>query len=265
VVVDEGSTNGTFVGAERVPPNTSRVVRSGDAVRVGRLWLVIQLDHGPVTRDVAAATRDLALALVARALAAGGVEQRPRVRVVEGADSGASVVLAIGDRDYVVGRGANCHLALADADVSREHTAFVLRGGAVLVRDLASKNGTWLDGERLPSEREVSWRQPQMLRIGQTLLVLEEPLDEQLGPALADAERAPDEPLDDPPDATPPPPPMPGRLPLDSAPSPPSAEPVPARRRMPARWWTLLDVAVMSAALLVLAASLAGLVWLLRR
>src|SRR5580693_7280588 len=67
VVVDEGSTNGTFVGSVRVAAQTSRIVRSGDRVRVGRAWLEIRIDLAPITRDVAAATRDIALALVSRA------------------------------------------------------------------------------------------------------------------------------------------------------------------------------------------------------
>src|SRR5580700_9850795 len=46
VVVDEGSTNGTFVGDVRVAPRTSRLVRSGDRVRVGRLWLELRLEPG---------------------------------------------------------------------------------------------------------------------------------------------------------------------------------------------------------------------------
>src|SRR5271165_3569132 len=51
LVVDEGSTNGTFVGDVRVAPRMSRIVRSGDWVRVGRVWLRLSMDPVPVTRD----------------------------------------------------------------------------------------------------------------------------------------------------------------------------------------------------------------------
>src|SRR6516162_9026104 len=61
VLVDEGSTNGTFVGGVRVAARTSRIVRTGDLVRLGRMWLEMRIDHRPITRDVAAATRELAL------------------------------------------------------------------------------------------------------------------------------------------------------------------------------------------------------------
>src|SRR5580693_7377578 len=94
VVFDEGSTNGTFVGSVRIAPRTSRIVRSGDLVRVGRIWLELRIDQSPVTRDVAAATRDLALALVSQAMAAMGTDRTPKVRVVEGRNQGAVLALA---------------------------------------------------------------------------------------------------------------------------------------------------------------------------
>src|SRR5208282_5290115 len=49
VVVDEGSANGTFVGGVRVAPRTSRIVRAGDLVRLGRVWVELHFDPTPVT------------------------------------------------------------------------------------------------------------------------------------------------------------------------------------------------------------------------
>jgi pSer/pThr/pTyr-binding forkhead associated (FHA) protein len=264
VLVDEGSTNGTFVGVERVAPHTSRPVRSGDTVRVGRLLLVLQIDHGPSTRDVAGATRDLALALVARAMAAGGTDRSPRVRVAEGADAGSVLVLAEEDRDYLVGRAAHCDLALADADTSREHTAVARRNGVVVVRDLGAKNGTWLAGGRLAASQELPWRASQSVQVGRTVLMLEEPL----GLALAELEGAPDEVIVEAaasmPQAT-----LPAASPASSAHSgvaPGSVSaPGPRHRPLLAMRWTPADIAVMGAALCILVASLIGLLWLLRR
>src|SRR5580700_7431186 len=122
VVVDEGSTNGTFVGDVRVAPRTSRIVRSGDMVRIGRLWLELLVEPGAmVTRDLAVLTRDLALALVSQELAALGEELTMKVRVLEGQDQGAVLVLGEEGRPYLVGRAKHCDLALTDQDTSREH------------------------------------------------------------------------------------------------------------------------------------------------
>src|SRR5208283_1245985 len=101
--------------------HTSRIVRSGDSVRIGRVSLELRIDQGPVTRDVAAATRDLALALVSQAMAARGEDLTVRICVVEGNDQGAALALALERRAYVLGRGPECDLPLSDADASRAH------------------------------------------------------------------------------------------------------------------------------------------------
>jgi pSer/pThr/pTyr-binding forkhead associated (FHA) protein len=269
-VIDEGSTNGTYVGDVRIAARTSRAVRSGDKVRVGRVWIELRIDQTPATRDVAAATRDLALALVSRAMDAMGTDPTLRVRVVEGRDVGAVLPLVEEGRTYVVGRAAQCDLALTDSDCSREHVHLVLRAGAVMLRDRAAKNGTFVGESRVADDREVPWRSTTMVRIGRTVLALEDPVTL----ALADLERAADEPLA--PDAEPGPAlgdAATGAAPTSSggeaevAPSLPLA-PVPARATGAAgkarSRWSVTDTLVMTAALSVLALSLAGLVWLLR-
>jgi pSer/pThr/pTyr-binding forkhead associated (FHA) protein len=271
VVVDEGSTNGTFVGGVRVAPRTSRIVRSGDMVRLGRVWVELRIDQTPVTRDVAAATRDLALALVADALAAAGTDRTMRVRVVEGRDQGTTLALAEEGRPYVLGRAAECDLPLADVDASREHAVVLRRASVVAVRDLGAKNGTWLGETRIASDGETVWRPTQMMQIGRTVLALEEPL----GDALARIEGAPDEAIPADEKVEPPPPeapavPAPASASLEREPS--SDAPVaaiaaqqpasPTRRRRGG--WSVADFMVMAAALGVLALSIFVLAWLLR-
>jgi pSer/pThr/pTyr-binding forkhead associated (FHA) protein len=274
ILVDEGSTNGTFVGDVRIASRTSRIIRSGDAVRVGRVWLELRVEQAPITREIGAATRDLALAMVSQAMAALGNDLTPRVRVVEGADQGAALVLIEEGRSYVLGRGAKCDLPLSDGDTSREHVRVTRRGGGVFARDLGAKNGTWLGDGRSPPNQDVAWRPAQMMRIGRTVLALEEPI----GEALARIESAPDEAMS----ASDPIRPVsraisssnsaaavePGvgtgaRETATAAPMaqlPPQGE---GSRKAPARF-SITDVAVMATAIGVLVLSIAGLVWLLR-
>jgi pSer/pThr/pTyr-binding forkhead associated (FHA) protein len=49
----------------------------------------------------------------------------------------------------VVGRGADCDFIVAFHGVSRRHAEIVVRDGTILVRDLASRNGTFIDGDRI--------------------------------------------------------------------------------------------------------------------
>jgi pSer/pThr/pTyr-binding forkhead associated (FHA) protein len=269
-LLDEGSANGTFVGGVRLSPRTPRIVKTGDLVRIGRVWLEIRIDQTPPTRDLAAATRDLALALVGQAMRALGDDTTPKVRVVEGQDAGATLALEEEGRLYIAGRDEACDLPLEDTDASREHVRFVRRGSAVLVRDAGSKNGAFLGETRISADRDSAWRPALMLRIGRTVLALDEPV----ALALSDIEQGGDEAVAE--EDLPPPP---------AAPSPPVVEETPRSERRPSAaapiaqvdgaarlaprrknksGWSGTDLAVVAAALAVIALSVAGLVWLLR-
>jgi pSer/pThr/pTyr-binding forkhead associated (FHA) protein len=263
-LVDEGSTNGTFLGDVRLSPFAPRTLKSGDLVRVGRVWLEVRMDQTPATRDLPAATRDLAFRLVEDAMRAVGDDVSPRLLVVEGPDRGKAFALVDEARVYLVGRGEACDFVLDDMDASREHVQIVRRAGAVLVRDLGSKNGVQLGESRIPTDRDVAWRTPTMIRLGMTVLTLDEPVAR----ALAELEAAPDDALPaeggvPPPAPTPvhtPPASLGAGAPLAEVVS--SAEPRPLGVRRAA--WSGADAAVVVAAASIIALSAAGLYWLLR-
>ncbi|MGA0238846.1 MAG: FHA domain-containing protein [Acidimicrobiales bacterium] len=52
----------------------------------------------------------------------------------------------------LVGSGSQCDLVIEDPSVSAAHAEVVRRDGQVYVRDLASKNGTTINGERVDGE-----------------------------------------------------------------------------------------------------------------
>lgn len=51
----------------------------------------------------------------------------------------------------VLGRGRNCDITIDDKLLSRKHAQLVVRRGEVVIDDLDSKNGTYIDDERLES------------------------------------------------------------------------------------------------------------------
>lgn len=79
--------------------------------------------------------------------AAGVREDEHRVRVYTGADA-APFDLRIG-AGLVVGRGHGCGLQVADALVSRQHCRFFEQDGCCLVEDLASADGTRVEGRKI--------------------------------------------------------------------------------------------------------------------
>jgi pSer/pThr/pTyr-binding forkhead associated (FHA) protein len=67
--------------------------------------------------------------------------------VKRGANSGARFLL---DQDVTtVGRHPNADIFLDDVTVSRRHAEFLRNGTHFSVRDLASLNGTYFDGQRI--------------------------------------------------------------------------------------------------------------------
>jgi pSer/pThr/pTyr-binding forkhead associated (FHA) protein len=290
-IVDEGSTNGTWVGGVKLSPQSPRVVKTGDLVRMGRVWLELSIGKKAATPDLGLATRDLAFALVQRAMDAVGDDTVAKVRVAEGPDIGEELRLVEEGRAYVIGRAETCDLPLADADSSREHAVVARRGGQILLRDLDSRNGVFLGDQRLTPDRDVVWRAPMMARIGLTVLALDEPVST----ALAELEAAEDEAMRE--DDVPPVPPSasaPAPGPSSAAPSAsskvsraptPADDPPPSQMshggaapiaevaadtadmpRLPRqkKGWTMTDFLVVTLALAVIGASIAGLVWVLR-
>src|SRR5262249_38029541 len=91
ILVDEGSTNGTFMVGMKLAAHAPLILKLNDIARVGRVLLEFRFDAALPPAQTAMATKELALALVARALEAQGELGGPRITVVEGPDRGASL------------------------------------------------------------------------------------------------------------------------------------------------------------------------------
>lgn len=92
-----------------------------------------------------------------------------RLMVRGGGMAGTSLALS---RVVVVGRDVGCDLALPDEQVSRRHAALEPRGdGTVVLTDLGSTNGTFVNGHRLAGPVLLSGGEE--LRLGDTLCAVE--------------------------------------------------------------------------------------------
>lgn len=188
LLVDENSTNGTFLNSVRLAPGGQKLLSSGDQVQVGRARLRVRFGSSSTLPKEAFSTQDLALAMVQGALLEAGAAVVPRVRVVHGPDRGLELSLRE-ERSYMLGRDADVDLRLTDEDASRRHTRILRRGSRLWVVDLGSKNGTLLDGQRLRPNVAEAWIDMAVLQIGQNQLAIDDPVSS----ALRSLERVPDE------------------------------------------------------------------------
>lgn len=80
-------------------------------------------------------------------------------------------VLDLGTPALTVGRRSASDIALTwDRKVSKDHALLECVGGQWLIQDLASKNGTWINGERLGRERRALGG-GDLVRVGGTQIV----------------------------------------------------------------------------------------------
>jgi len=263
VVVDEGSTNGTFVGPVRLSPQAPRMLRSGELVRIGRIWLELTIESVPPTDDAPLATREIALSLVSSALAAQGEAAAVKVLVRSGPDVGKELVLGELGRAYVIGRSAGLDLTLSDVDASRRHVEVGRRGPSLWVKDLGSKNGALLDGHKLTANKETIWPRGKVVSLGATELGFDDPVAE----ALLEIEASSDEKMRDADNVDPPTeePPSVSPAPISGSAAPIARVPAAkVRARGNEGGFRTADLVIALLALAVLAASVIGIFWLSR-
>lgn len=188
VLIDENSTNGTYLNAARLVPGAAKLLSDGDRIQIGRAWLGVRFRTPSAAPKTAFSTQDIALAMVQGTLIQEGSEVAPRLSVLDGPDRGRSLVLEE-ERSYVLGRDAEADLCLVDEDASRRHTRIVRRGSRLWVIDLGSKNGTRLDGRRLRPNVAEAWTDMAVLELGQNQVGIDDPVSS----ALRNLERVPDE------------------------------------------------------------------------
>lgn len=72
--------------------------------------------------------------------------------------------------EMIVGRDPAADISLADEGISRKHARLSRRGDAVLLTDLGSANGTYVNDRRVEQARPVALAKEDMLRIGNSIL-----------------------------------------------------------------------------------------------
>ncbi|HEU0316402.1 MAG TPA: MFS transporter [Solirubrobacteraceae bacterium] len=175
-VEDLGSTNGTFVNDARI--DASRALVPGDRVRIGSttLELVPPVDiEPPPSRRAAPASDGRARATIP---APAEVPVPPRAPGTDGElriDSGpGSGRVAAVRGSATIGREPECDLQILDSEVSRRHAKVTVADGRAFLDDLNSANGTYVNGERILSRRELA--PEDRIEIGQATISFSSPI-----------------------------------------------------------------------------------------
>jgi predicted component of type VI protein secretion system len=87
-----------------------------------------------------------------------------KLKVMTGSHAGLEVAVS-GDK-FIIGRGESCNLRPKSESVSRKHCILVMRDNRLLVQDLASRNGTFVNEKRLPTDKAKVLQSGDKLRVG---------------------------------------------------------------------------------------------------
>lgn len=118
-VTDLNSTNGTQLNGRRIAPNAPHPVNFGDVIRIGDLtgnWIILGLESaaGEAMRTLSMPALDLS-----------------------------------NQTNIVIGRDPSSYLPLNHPAVSFHHAQIFKQNGGLVIKDLDSTNGTFLNGQRI--------------------------------------------------------------------------------------------------------------------
>ena len=103
---------------------------------------------------------------------------KPELLVVTGQLAGRR--FAVSETGVRLGRSSSCEISISDPSLSRNHCLFELREGALWVTDLASANGTLVNGKEVGSD-SVRLAPGDVVTTGDTELRVVEETDGETG------------------------------------------------------------------------------------
>jgi ABC-type multidrug transport system ATPase subunit/pSer/pThr/pTyr-binding forkhead associated (FHA) protein len=182
-VVDQGSTSGTYVAGQRIPPNQPVPIDPNGV-----------LAFGPVPIPV------VVLVQIAQAVAAGGLSQQQAVAAPPAAaaaqpraslpsqpegqapgQAGRKHRTVIGELSLEtlgtsatisIGRTPDNQIVVSHPQVSSKHAQIVKQGADLFLVDLGSANGTYVRGQRVAPNQRVPVQNDERVYIGPMPLVL---------------------------------------------------------------------------------------------
>ena len=109
-----------------------------------------------------------------------------KLKVMTGSHEGKEI--NVSSEKFLIGRSEACHLRPKSESVSRKHCILVIKDNRVLIQDLRSRNGTFINEKRLPSDKAKVLKAGDELRIGklQFEVVIEHGLQAPKKPEVAD-------------------------------------------------------------------------------
>lgn len=150
VLVDNESGNGTFLNSQKLKPHEKYVLKQNDVIRIEEFEIKIILPEIKAEEnDDNTDSGILEVKMVKKVLNDLDSEQCPYVEIAEGRFKGKKAYLTGDLEQLVMGRDKECHLCVEDDVVSRKHALLQKKWGGVTIKDLESKNKTFVNSKEI--------------------------------------------------------------------------------------------------------------------
>jgi pSer/pThr/pTyr-binding forkhead associated (FHA) protein len=126
VLKDNNSTSGCFINGQRI---TQKEILPGDIVRLGKIELIV-LDPRKLNDDEP-------------------MQSAPWRLVSDSSWLPGKTFIIMPERTVVIGRTDQCDITIPGTHLSRRHTELKIQGSNLLVKDLGSSNGTFLNEKQV--------------------------------------------------------------------------------------------------------------------
>jgi pSer/pThr/pTyr-binding forkhead associated (FHA) protein len=154
-LVDLNSGNGTELNGMPLSPNEKNLLKAGDIITIDEYQINFHEkdDVFDINKSEDITESDiLEVKLLKKVLGAIDKETVPSIEVLNGSAEGKKFYFTDETTEIVIGRDPECDFPINEHVISRKHARISKRWGGIGVRDLESKNGTFLNNRRIVEE-----------------------------------------------------------------------------------------------------------------
>lgn len=154
-LVDLGSGNGTLLNGTKVRPNEKNLLRNNDLISIDaydlRFYLTDEALESSYNEEITESDI-LEVKLLKKVIRALDKETVPSLEVLNGVAEGKRIYFSDEMGELVIGRDPACDFPINEFVISRKHAKISKRWGGIVIRDLESKNGTFINNRRVVEE-----------------------------------------------------------------------------------------------------------------
>ncbi|HCU25172.1 MAG TPA: hypothetical protein DF383_09145 [Deltaproteobacteria bacterium] len=176
---DLESGNGTYLNKQKIRPLEKNLLRSGDLIRIEdyEIRFLLTEDSAETGAEEDTDSDILEVKLIKKMLKTLDADEIPSLEVLNGVAAGKKLSIPETLPEVIIGRDSGNQLAIDENVISRQHAKLERKWGGLVLVDLGSKNGSFVNNERI---EEKLLRDGDKIMLGTVKILYRNPKDVNL-------------------------------------------------------------------------------------